>query len=110
MIATLGVMFAGMLGMVRSEQGGGAIEPLMRWRVILQFVTIAAVPAAAGRDADLTWERSRRGSPTRCWNRAGDLSGPGRRRMFTADFDHVLAAANCIRRRHPAPRQAPGIR
>ena len=41
MIATLGVMFAGMLGLVRSDQGGGAkSNQLMRWRVILQFVTI----------------------------------------------------------------------
>ncbi|WP_270935846.1 twin transmembrane helix small protein [Falsiroseomonas oryzae] len=41
MLATLGVMFAGMIGLVRSEQGGGArSNTLMRWRVILQFVTI----------------------------------------------------------------------
>jgi hypothetical protein len=41
MLATLGVMFAGMLGLVRSEQsGGGRSNTLMRWRVILQFVTI----------------------------------------------------------------------
>ena len=41
MLATLGVMFAGMLGLVRSEQSGGArSNTLMRWRVILQFVTI----------------------------------------------------------------------
>jgi hypothetical protein len=42
MLATLGVMFAGMLGLVRNEQAGGArSNALMRWRVILQFVTIA---------------------------------------------------------------------
>ena len=41
MLATLGVMFAGMLGLVRSEQGGGArSNMLMRWRVGLQFLTI----------------------------------------------------------------------
>jgi hypothetical protein len=42
MMATLGVMFAGMIGLVRSEEGGGArSNKLMRWRVILQFVTLA---------------------------------------------------------------------
>jgi hypothetical protein len=42
MLATLGVMFAGMLGLVRSESGGGArSNTLMRWRVILQGVTLA---------------------------------------------------------------------
>lgn len=41
MLATLGVMFAGMLGLVRNEQaGGGRSNTLMRWRVILQFTTI----------------------------------------------------------------------
>ena len=41
MLATLGVMFAGMIGLVRSEDGGGArSNKLMRWRVILQFVTL----------------------------------------------------------------------
>ncbi|HEV7266900.1 MAG TPA: twin transmembrane helix small protein [Falsiroseomonas sp.] len=41
MLATLGVMFAGMLGLVRNEQSGGArSNALMRWRVILQFVTV----------------------------------------------------------------------
>lgn len=39
--ATLGVMFAGMLGLVRSDTGGGArSNALMRWRVILQGVTL----------------------------------------------------------------------
>lgn len=42
MLATLGVMFAGMLGLVRNESAGGArSNTLMRWRVALQFVTIA---------------------------------------------------------------------
>lgn len=41
MLATLGVMFAGMIGLVRSEDGGGArSNALMRWRVILQGVTL----------------------------------------------------------------------
>lgn len=45
MLATLGVMFAGMLGLVRSDQTGAArgsarSNRLMRWRVILQFTTI----------------------------------------------------------------------
>jgi hypothetical protein len=41
MLGTLGVMFAGMLGMVRSEDGGGGrSNRLMRWRVILQGVTL----------------------------------------------------------------------
>ena len=41
MAATLGVMFAGMVGLVRSDQGGGTrSNTLMRWRVILQFVTV----------------------------------------------------------------------
>lgn len=41
MLATLGVMFAGMLGLVRNETAGGArSNTLMRWRVILQGVTI----------------------------------------------------------------------
>ena len=41
MLATLGVMFAGMIGLVRNENAGGArSNALMRWRVILQGVTI----------------------------------------------------------------------
>ncbi|WP_137179638.1 twin transmembrane helix small protein [Roseomonas sp. AR75] len=41
MLATLGVMLAGMAGLVRSEHGGGARSNLlMRWRVGLQFLTI----------------------------------------------------------------------
>jgi hypothetical protein len=41
MLGTLGVLFAGMLGLVR---GGGDPERsnrLMRWRVILQFIALA---------------------------------------------------------------------
>ena len=41
MLATLGVMFGGMLGLVRDENAGGArSNRLMRWRVGLQFLTI----------------------------------------------------------------------
>jgi hypothetical protein len=41
MLATLGVMFAGMIGLARNEQAGGArSNALMRWRVALQFVTV----------------------------------------------------------------------
>ena len=41
MLGTLGVMFAGMLGLVRSEEGGGArSNRLMRWRVVMQGVTL----------------------------------------------------------------------
>ncbi len=42
MLATLGVMFAGMIGLARSAEGGGArSNRLMRWRVGLQFTTVA---------------------------------------------------------------------
>ena len=41
MLATLGVMLAGMLGLARSEGDANAVEPLMRWRVVLQGVTLA---------------------------------------------------------------------
>ncbi len=42
MLATVGVMFAGMIGLVRNEQsGGGRSNALMRWRVVLQLVTVA---------------------------------------------------------------------
>jgi hypothetical protein len=43
MLATLGVMFAGMLGLVRNEQtdaGGARSNRLMRLRVMLQAVTL----------------------------------------------------------------------
>jgi hypothetical protein len=44
MLATLGVLFAGMLGMGRAEAPDGSSaarsNALMRWRVILQGITI----------------------------------------------------------------------
>lgn len=41
MLGTLGVMFAGMLGLVRSEDGGGVrSNRLMRLRVVMQGVTL----------------------------------------------------------------------
>jgi hypothetical protein len=43
MMATLGVMFAGMIGLVRNDQStvaGARSNRLMRWRVVLQFVTL----------------------------------------------------------------------
>jgi hypothetical protein len=41
MLATLGVMFAGMLGLVRSEEGGGTrSNRLMRARVAMQGITL----------------------------------------------------------------------
>jgi hypothetical protein len=41
MLATLGVMFAGMLGLVRDEKAGGArSNRLMQLRVVLQAVTL----------------------------------------------------------------------
>jgi hypothetical protein len=36
MLATLGVLFAGLLGMARSEPNPMRSNQLMRWRVILQ--------------------------------------------------------------------------
>jgi hypothetical protein len=36
MLGTLGVLFAGMLGMARSEGDGARSNMLMRWRVMLQ--------------------------------------------------------------------------
>ncbi len=42
MLATLGVMFAGMIGLARNEAAGGArSNALMRWRVGLQLLTVA---------------------------------------------------------------------
>ena len=41
MLATLGVMLAGMLGMVRSDGNASRSNTLMRWRVVLQGVTLA---------------------------------------------------------------------
>ena len=41
MLATVGVMFAGMIGLVRSDEAGGArSNKLMRARVLLQGLTI----------------------------------------------------------------------
>jgi hypothetical protein len=41
LLGTLGVMFAGMVGLARNEQAGGArSNTLMRWRVGLQFTTV----------------------------------------------------------------------
>ena len=41
MLATLGTLFAGMLGLVRDTGDGERSNRLMRWRVILQGVTLA---------------------------------------------------------------------
>ena len=41
MLATLGVLFAGMLGLVRSDGNGERSNALMRWRVLLQGVALA---------------------------------------------------------------------
>ena len=41
MLATLGVMLAGMLGLVRSDGNADRSNTLMRWRVVLQGVTLA---------------------------------------------------------------------
>jgi len=41
MLATLGVMLAGMVGLVRGDENGGRSNALMRWRVILQGITLA---------------------------------------------------------------------
>lgn len=36
MLGTLGVLFAGMLGLVRGGENPGRSNALMRWRVVLQ--------------------------------------------------------------------------
>jgi Hypoxia induced protein conserved region len=41
MLATLGVMLAGMLGLARSDGNAERSNTLMRWRVVLQGVTLA---------------------------------------------------------------------
>jgi hypothetical protein len=41
MLATLGVLFAGMVGLVRQDGNPQRSNTLMRWRVILQGVTLA---------------------------------------------------------------------
>ena len=40
MLATLGVMLAGMLGLVRSDGNAERSNTLMRWRVVLQGITL----------------------------------------------------------------------
>lgn len=40
MLATLGTMMAGMLGLTRGTGTGASSNRLMRWRVILQGVTL----------------------------------------------------------------------
>jgi hypothetical protein len=40
MAATLGVLFAGMLGVVRGSPDAARSNRLMRWRVIMQGITI----------------------------------------------------------------------
>ena len=39
--STLGVLLAGMLGLVRNNGNGERSNALMRWRVVLQGVTLA---------------------------------------------------------------------
>ena len=43
MLATLGVLFAGLIGMARSDGSPTRSNALMRWRVILQGVALALV-------------------------------------------------------------------
>jgi len=40
MLATLGTLFAGMLGLVRADENSARSNKLMRWRVIAQGVTL----------------------------------------------------------------------
>ena len=40
MLATLGVMLAGMLGLARTDGNANRSNALMRWRVVLQGVTL----------------------------------------------------------------------
>jgi hypothetical protein len=40
MLATLGTLFAGMLGLTRGDGSAGRSNMLMRWRVVLQGVTL----------------------------------------------------------------------
>jgi hypothetical protein len=40
MLATLGVLFAGMLGFVRDDGNGERANRLMRWRVMLQGIAL----------------------------------------------------------------------
>jgi hypothetical protein len=41
MLATLGVLFAGMVGMARGGGNPARSNKLMQWRVILQAITLA---------------------------------------------------------------------
>lgn len=41
LLATLGTLFAGMLGLVRHNENAARSNALMRWRVLLQGVTLA---------------------------------------------------------------------
>ncbi|TCZ57786.1 twin transmembrane helix small protein [Roseicella aquatilis] len=41
MLATFGVMLAGMLGLAKSDATGSRSNRLMRWRVVLQGITLA---------------------------------------------------------------------
>ena len=41
MVATFGVLLAGMLGMVRGEEDGARSNRLMRYRVLLQGAAVA---------------------------------------------------------------------
>lgn len=41
MLATLGVLLAGMLGLTRADGNASRSNMLMRWRVILQGITLA---------------------------------------------------------------------
>ena len=41
MLGTLGTLFAGMVGVVRDSNNPGRSNALMRWRVMLQGVTLA---------------------------------------------------------------------
>ena len=40
MLATLGVLLAGMLGLARSDADSGRSNRLMRWRVVLQGIAL----------------------------------------------------------------------
>ena len=40
MLATLGVLFAGMIGFVRNDGNGQRSNALMRWRVTLQGIAL----------------------------------------------------------------------
>jgi len=52
MLATLGVLLAGILGMSGGEGGAARSQRLMRWRIGLQFVALALFALLL-----LTWHR-----------------------------------------------------